>query len=73
MYQVESNRYVQRPLPENWPEFPKVMMEIGMIELRQAWEQRIFLENEALVLLCYKKPRRQQGHLSRERARWVAI
>ena len=26
-----------------------------------------------LVLLCYKKPRRQQGHLGRERARWVAI
>ena len=48
VYQVESNRYVQRPLPENWPEFPKVMMEMGMIELRQAWEQRIFLENEAL-------------------------
>jgi hypothetical protein len=24
------------------------MMEIGMIELRPAWEQRIFLENEAL-------------------------
>ena len=23
--------------------------------------------------LCYKKPRRQQGHLGRERARWVAI
>ena len=27
----------------------------------------------ALVLLCYKKPRRQQGHLGRERARWVEI
>jgi hypothetical protein len=26
-----------------------------------------------LVLLCYKKSRRQQGHLGRERARWVAI
>jgi hypothetical protein len=26
-----------------------------------------------LVLLCYKKPRRQQGHLGRERAKWVAI
>ena len=26
-----------------------------------------------LLLLCYKKPRRQQGHLGRERARWVAI
>ncbi|MGA3317493.1 MAG: hypothetical protein ABSC64_13770, partial [Candidatus Korobacteraceae bacterium] len=27
----------------------------------------------SLVLLCYKKPRRQQGHLGRERAKWVAI
>src|ERR1035441_2660713 len=27
----------------------------------------------ALVLLCYKCGRRQQGHLGRERARWVAI
>ena len=26
-----------------------------------------------LVLLCYKCGRRQQGHLGRERARWVAI
>ena len=26
-----------------------------------------------LVLLCYKNWRRQQGHLGRERARWVAI
>jgi hypothetical protein len=26
-----------------------------------------------LVLLCYKKWRRQQGHLGRERAKWVAI
>src|SRR5208283_4540942 len=28
---------------------------------------------QALVLLCYKKPRKQQGHLGRERAKWVAI
>src|SRR5271165_4203904 len=26
-----------------------------------------------LVLLCYKNWRRQQGHLGRERAKWVAI
>ena len=26
-----------------------------------------------LILLCYKCGRRQQGHLGRERARWVAI
>ena len=47
VYQVESNRYVQRPLPQNWPDFPKIM-DAGLMELRQAWEQRIFLENEAL-------------------------
>src|SRR5271157_94365 len=29
--------------------------------------------NRSLVLLCYKNWRRQQGHLGRERARWVAI
>src|SRR5271157_4722029 len=29
--------------------------------------------NAWLVLLCYKNWRRQQGHLGRERARWVAI
>ena len=28
---------------------------------------------ESLVPLCYKNPRRQQGHLGRERARCVAI
>jgi hypothetical protein len=33
----------------------------------------IFGHGAYLVLLCYKKPRRQQGHLGRERARWVAI
>jgi hypothetical protein len=27
----------------------------------------------ALVLLCYKNGRRQQGHPGSERARWVAI
>jgi len=29
--------------------------------------------SSGLLLLCYKKSRRQQGHLGRERARWVAI
>jgi thiol-disulfide isomerase/thioredoxin len=47
VYQVESNRYVRRPLPQNWPEFPKIM-DAGLSELRQAWDQRIFLENQAL-------------------------
>jgi hypothetical protein len=29
--------------------------------------------NKFLVLLCYKNPRRQQGHRGRDLARWVAI
>jgi hypothetical protein len=29
--------------------------------------------NRQIILLCYKNPRKQQGHLGRERARWVAI
>ena len=28
---------------------------------------------QGLILLCYKKPRMQQGHRGRDRARWVAI
>jgi TonB dependent receptor len=37
------------------------------------WEQRFSFLPGPLILLCYKKSRRQQGHLGRERARWVAI
>jgi hypothetical protein len=31
------------------------------------------IHNDPLVLLCYKKSRRQQGHLGRERAKWAAM
>jgi thiol-disulfide isomerase/thioredoxin len=48
VYQVESNRYVQRPLPQSWPGFPKVMVDMGLMELMRAWNQRSFLEDEAL-------------------------
>src|ERR1035438_3489307 len=34
---------------------------------------RIAFVAALLILLCYKNWRRQQGHLGRERARWVAI
>jgi len=34
--------------------------------------KRAFITGAALVLLCYKKPRQQQGQRGRERARWVA-
>jgi thiol-disulfide isomerase/thioredoxin len=47
VYQVESNSYVKRPLPPDWPHFPKVM-DAAFNELRQAWDQRTFLEDEAL-------------------------
>jgi SRSO17 transposase len=36
-------------------------------------KQRWIIERDYLVLLCYKVTRRQQGHLGKERARWVAI
>ena len=47
VYQVESNSYVKRPLPPDWPQFPKVM-DMMFADLSNAWRQRIFLEDEAL-------------------------
>lgn len=47
IYQVESNSYVKRPLPPDWPSFPKAM-DMAFHELSQAWNQRTFLEDEAL-------------------------
>jgi outer membrane lipoprotein-sorting protein len=47
VYQVESNSYVKRPLPPDWPKFPKIM-DMTFHELSQAWNQRTFLEDEAL-------------------------
>jgi thiol-disulfide isomerase/thioredoxin/outer membrane lipoprotein-sorting protein len=47
VYQVESNSYVKRPLPSDWPRFPQVK-DMLFHELSQAWEQRTFLEDEAL-------------------------
>ena len=47
VYQVESNSYVKHPLPPDWPTFPKVK-DMVFHELSQAWDQRTFLEDEAL-------------------------
>jgi thiol-disulfide isomerase/thioredoxin/outer membrane lipoprotein-sorting protein len=47
VYQVESNTYVKRPVPQDWPKFPK-MMDIGSHEMKNAWDQRTRLEDEAL-------------------------
>ena len=47
VYQVETNSYAQRPLPPDWPKFPKAM-DMAFHELSQAWNERTFLEDEAL-------------------------
>jgi thiol-disulfide isomerase/thioredoxin len=47
VYQVETNRFVKRPVPQNWPQFARVM-DMGLNELKQAWDQRTWLEEEAL-------------------------
>src|SRR5271157_3158369 len=57
--QLNVRREILRK-PRN-PSMPLAMPEIA------------YLHHGLLVLLCYKNWRRQQGHLGRERARWVAI
>src|SRR5580658_1065385 len=47
IYQVDTNSYVKRALPPDWPEFPKVM-DMAFHEMRDAWDRRTFLEEEAL-------------------------
>jgi thiol-disulfide isomerase/thioredoxin/outer membrane lipoprotein-sorting protein len=47
VYQAEANSYVKRPLPPDWPHFPK-MKDMVFHELSEAWDRRIFLEDEAL-------------------------
>jgi thiol-disulfide isomerase/thioredoxin/outer membrane lipoprotein-sorting protein len=43
MYLAETKMYVERPVPENWPGFPKIVNG-GDMELRNAWDMRTFLE-----------------------------
>jgi len=47
IYQVESNSYVKRPLPPDWPRFPRVR-DSAFHELTEAWNARTYLEDEAL-------------------------
>jgi thiol-disulfide isomerase/thioredoxin/outer membrane lipoprotein-sorting protein len=46
VYMVEAKMYVVRPLPQRWPQFPKIMS-VGNDELSQAWQMRTWLEAEA--------------------------
>jgi thiol-disulfide isomerase/thioredoxin len=43
MYLAETKMYVERPVPQNWPGFPKIAT-AGDMELRNAWDMRTFLE-----------------------------
>ncbi|MGD0098188.1 MAG: TlpA disulfide reductase family protein [Terracidiphilus sp.] len=47
VYQVESNSYVKRPLPPDWPKFPKAW-DLAFYGLHEAWNRRTVLEDEAL-------------------------
>jgi thiol-disulfide isomerase/thioredoxin len=46
VYLVEANIYVVRPLPQRWPQFPKLMVG-GNNEISEAWNMRTWLETEA--------------------------
>jgi thiol-disulfide isomerase/thioredoxin len=46
VYQVEGNIYVKRPVPQNWPQFPKLLFG-GNNELFSAWSMRSLLEQIA--------------------------
>jgi thiol-disulfide isomerase/thioredoxin len=55
IYLAELKMYVERPVPQNWPGFPKVYS-VGQFELRNAWDMRTHLElgmseSENLALL----------------------
>ncbi|HEY0784935.1 MAG TPA: redoxin family protein [Acidobacteriaceae bacterium] len=43
VYLVEANVYLRRPLPQNWPQFQRVMNG-GSQEVQQAWQMRTWLE-----------------------------
>jgi thiol-disulfide isomerase/thioredoxin/outer membrane lipoprotein-sorting protein len=44
MYLAETKMYVERPVPQNWPGFPKLATP-GDMELRNAWDMRTFLDS----------------------------
>jgi thiol-disulfide isomerase/thioredoxin/outer membrane lipoprotein-sorting protein len=43
IYLAETKMYVERPVPQSWPGFPKVYA-VGQTELRSAWDMRTQLE-----------------------------
>jgi thiol-disulfide isomerase/thioredoxin/outer membrane lipoprotein-sorting protein len=43
VYQIEGRMYVKRPLPLNWPQFPKLQF-AGSLEVSEAWSMRVLLE-----------------------------
>ena len=45
VYLSEVKMYVSRPVPQNWPEFPRVFIP-GEMELNSAWNMRTWLEAE---------------------------
>jgi hypothetical protein len=53
----------------------RVILDEAVWQLREMPKAHTQLVKElaTLVLLCYKKPRKQHGHRGSERARWVAI
>jgi thiol-disulfide isomerase/thioredoxin len=46
IYLAEAKMYVEHPVPQNWPGFPRVSI-AGEIELWNAWNMRTSLESEA--------------------------
>jgi thiol-disulfide isomerase/thioredoxin len=47
VYVVEAKAYVKRPLPQDWPQFPKGVMDWKSAEIKNAWDMRLFLEAKA--------------------------
>ena len=46
VYLVDTKMYVVRPLPQQWPQFAKLMIADSQV-LQEAWNMRIWLETEA--------------------------
>jgi thiol-disulfide isomerase/thioredoxin len=46
VYQIEGKMYVKRPLPQNWPQFSRLLF-AGNNEAMSAWSMRTWLESAA--------------------------
>jgi thiol-disulfide isomerase/thioredoxin len=44
VYLSETKMYVEHPVPQNWPGFPRVSL-APVLELRNAWDMRTFLDS----------------------------